>query len=244
MNDVVVKSENAMANIEAELAKKAEAMKENITFSGNTITLTQTGKLKLPSGDEFDELDLVVVDYRYRNQFFPKPYKRGEFQPATCFAVGIQNNDNLIPSDDAPEKQAESCAACPKNVFGSHPNGSGKACQNQFIMAVMMADLGESEEMFMLKASPTAVKQIGGHILKMVDSYGHPIKTITRISVEEKGGYPKIKAAFAGPNGDYVAHAEHLQEAKRLLEASPVPAQTGVTAPEDTSNKRGSRAKD
>lgn len=245
MNDVVVKNENAIANIEEELAKKAALMKENITFTGNSIKVTKAGKLEMPNGDAFDELELVIVDYRYRNQYFSKPFKQGEYSTPDCWAVGVENNLNLAPGKDVPSPVSSSCSECAFNQFKSAANGSGKACQNQFLMGVMLPDLGESEEVFLLKASPTAVKQVGGYVLNIIDSYQHPIKVVTKFSVDDSSGFNKLKAEFVSGNSDYIAHAEHMASAGRLLEASPAAAtpKADVSATDSKENVRGSRAK-
>lgn len=236
MTDMTVRQSTDMASIDAKLAARAAAMRENITVAGNNIAIQKNGSFKMPGGEERTELEAIILDYRYRNQFFPKTYRKGEFTPAACFAVG-DVQDGMTPSAEAPEPQSTACQGCPRNEFGSALNGGkGKACQNQFLVAVMLPDLGESEEVYTLKASPTAAKALAGYVSKMVDTYGHPIKAVTRFTIDASSDYAKLQVAYGGPNAAYAAHADFLSVAERALEAVP---KSGEAAPKDTTVAAG-----
>ncbi len=221
MGEIAQKKNTDLAALDAKLAARAKVMQESITIAGNNIMLLKSGEFKMPGGETREELEMVILDYRYRNQFYPRAWKAGEFSPAECFAVGDEQAQ-LEPSPEAPKPQNADCATCPKAQFDSHPNGrGGKACQEQFLMAVMFADLGESEEVFLLKASPTAAAAASGYVTKMVEQSGHPIKVVTKFTVNTANDYPKLAVAFSAPNALYAQHAEHLSNAERLLTSVP-----------------------
>jgi hypothetical protein len=54
------------------------------------------------------------------------PYDPNHLEDPICWAVS-RTYDDLAPSPDAPERQAERCNNCPKNVFGSAPNRKAKS---------------------------------------------------------------------------------------------------------------------
>jgi hypothetical protein len=213
----------ALTNLEVELAKRAKAMTENIAVGGNSIIIQKNGTMKFPGGDERSTADMVILAYRYRNQYFPKPYRKGEFSPAECYAFGMSQS-GMHPAESVEAPVHPDCDTCPMNQFGTALNGGkGKACQNQFLVAVMMADLTDSEEVFSIKASPTVVKALSSYVLNMVDMYQHPIKVVTRFSVDASGDYSRLKAEFVGANPLFAEHAEHFAAADKLLDAMPKP---------------------
>jgi hypothetical protein len=237
-----VQSSTSLANIDAALQARALAMKQSIQVGGQNINIQKNGTFRLPNGEERDVLDMVIVDYKYRNQFYSRPYRKGEFSPADCFAIG-DDPTAMNPHVEAPVPVHPTCLGCPKNEFGSALNGgAGKACQNQLLLAIMFADLAESEEVYVLKASPTMVKAIAGHVVKLAEHYGHPIKAITRFGVDSSGDYPKLTAAFAGPNPDYTSHARFLGDADRALTSAPKKNDAGVDSSTNATSSAQVRA--
>ena len=94
-----------LAALDAKLAAKADKLKSSITLAGNFITVQKNGRFKMPSGDERDSIDGVILDYRYKKNFYPKPYRKGEFSEAVCYATGEDLN-SMVPSEAAAEPQA------------------------------------------------------------------------------------------------------------------------------------------
>lgn len=229
----------ALVAAEAELNRRALAMKENIQVSTNVIGVQKNGKFKMPGGEERDELLAVIVDYRYRNQHFPEDYQPGVFTPPNCFAIGTQQ-ESMVPSIESPEAQNEQCTGCPKNEFGSAKNGTGKgkACQNQFLVAIMMPDLGESEEVFVLKASPTAARAVASYVTNMAEQQGHPMKAVTKFTIEV-GNWAKVKANFHAINNNWPEHFEYVSLAERVLETVPKKGEVVKDTKIDTGAARG-----
>ena len=63
----------------------------------------------------------------------------------------------LVPSDNAPDKQNDSCRGCPMNS-SAPPTGSGKARKNTRMLAVLPPDADSDTELWTLKVSPTGIK--------------------------------------------------------------------------------------
>jgi len=83
---------------------------------------------------------------------------------------------------------------------------------------------------------------VAGHILKMVTTVGHPIKAVTRFTIEV-GNYQKLQAAYGGANPAYVEHWNNLATAARMLEAVPrkSDAPAGTTTAVDSAAARGKK---
>ena len=220
MTDIAIAGSTEMTDVDAMLAKKAAAMRENIKTSTSLISVTKAGQIQLPDKSLVDEVDLVVLDYRYRNVYYSAPWREGEYTEAECFAIGESHNDTLVPLETSPKKQCDTCKACEWNQFGSHPMGRGKKCQNQFLIAAVRPDADESE-ILLLKASPTAVALVAPYMLRMADMHGHPIKVITTFGVDMTKTYARLKADFQAPNPNYAAHAQLLVDAERAVTSPP-----------------------
>ena len=220
MTDLTVRSSSELATPDAVIAQMAAKLKNNINVTAPMVSCMRNGKLKLPDDTMVESLDIVLLDFVYRNQYYPKPFQEGTFNEMECQAIGEGSNDVLVPLDTAKNKQAESCAACPKNQYGSHPaGGRGKACQNQIILAVTDSDWDEdgTPVVWTVKAQPTALKQIGTYMLKMTELYGHPIKVVTTLSLDENSQYPKLQSNFSAMNPLWDKHITLMEDAKRAL---------------------------
>ncbi|MBV5310907.1 hypothetical protein [Chromatium okenii] len=227
MSDVIASTSTSTSNtlpISTEEMLKALAgeIRENVRVSGSNISTTKNGLFKLPSGEEVEELEGVIVTYRFRNTFYSKPYKAGDFTPPDCWAFGVQNNDTLVPHPHVASAKCSTCGACHNNQFGSSRTGSGKACQNQIWLALMYPDLNVGADIYTLKVSATAIKQVQNHLLRMTERYQHPICTISRFTVDSSSGYNRISVALQGANPLFAQHLNYLDEATRLLEAEPL----------------------
>lgn len=222
MTDLTVPSNTALTDANASLAAMAAKLKNNINVVSPMISCTRTGKLRLPNDSLVESLDVILLDFVYRNQYYPKPYQEGQFNDLVCQAIGDGSNDALVPLSTSPEPQAESCAVCEKNKFGSATNGGrGKACQNQLLLAVCSPDFNPDEppEIWTVKAQPTALRSLGTYMLKMTEMYGHPIKVVTTLYSDEHSQYPSLRASFSSANPLWEQHLTLMDNAKRALYA-------------------------
>jgi len=87
-----------------------------------------------------DKIECIIVDYLFHNKYYNVPYNAKNPVPPVCYAFSREELD-LEPAEGAEEPQAESCAECPQNVWGSAGNGSkGKACTNSRRLWLLAAD--------------------------------------------------------------------------------------------------------
>ncbi len=134
--------EQRLARLKPEQRTKHEAqLKEQAKQSatgGNWINVRQ-GEMRFQGQPIPDNnLDLIVLDVAFENDYYDKDFNADDTAPPVCFAIAYEK-DALRPDPKSPKPQAEVCARCPKNEFGSANKGSGKACQNRKRLVVISA---------------------------------------------------------------------------------------------------------
>lgn len=128
--------------------------------TGDKIKISEK-KFKLPSGDILDFLDIVVVDFVFYNTYYESAYQAGTVVPPSCFSLSPESI-GMVPSENSPEAQHESCKGCWANEFGS--SGKGKACQNRVLIACLPTDAKEDTPFVILDISPTAGKGFSSYL--------------------------------------------------------------------------------
>ena len=191
--------------------------------SSNTISTA--GKVFTLSDGRVDHgpLHVIVLDWVATNSYFDGEYDPANRVPPKCFAVGEANNDHLIPVDDSPDMQHDNCAECPHNQFGSR--GKGKACKNQFKLALIPADLAEpdTDKVWTINVSPTGIKQFTSFVNNVTKMFGaqHPIRVAVDMQFVAQQTYPTLE--FVNPKlHENLAVAIQLQDhAKEQLMRTP-----------------------
>jgi hypothetical protein len=216
----VKKTSGAVVNIQDMLRAQAAAMNERTApASGVGIRVTQDKQFVLPNGVKTDELKVVIVDFVARNEFYEGSFDKDNITPPACFAIGNQPN-KLVPSDNSPQKQADTCAECPMNAFGS--NGKGKACKNGRVLAVLPPDADADTPMWTLKVSPTALKNFDSFVQSVARTFqAPPVAVIATVSFDDNVTYASLRFSDAEPNENVGVHFARQDEAKTLLEQEP-----------------------
>lgn len=211
----------AVLDIKAELKKRAEGIKDRIQApSGDSIRVTQDKKFKLPNGQEGPgPLALVILDFICVNTFFDRPYKEGDILPPACMALG-QNPKTLVPEAVSPVKQADSCAECPNNVFGS--DGAGKACKNLRLLAVVEDNDNPDSPIYLLKVSPTAIKAFDGYVATIQTQFDSlPVSVVTDVYFDPNLKYGSLRFGNPRPNPNLAIHFDRIAAATARLGVIP-----------------------
>lgn len=152
---------------------------------GDMISITQDKNFRLPDGNTTgDPLDLIIVDFVSANSFYEGAYNPNDIQPPGCYAVH-KIIDRMSPTDKAPNVQAGNCATCPMNQFGS--SGNGKACKNSRLLAVLPADFTDDTPLWVIKVSPTALKNFDKYVSSLARNGILPsmVKTVVDFNPSE-----------------------------------------------------------
>lgn len=216
-------SSTAVANIQDMLRKQAEANAGRIEpGGGKSIRIGQDKSFTLPDGTKTREpLQLVVVDFVSRNEYYEGTYNPNEIMPPACFAIHPEPKQ-LAPSDNSPNKQSDTCAGCPMNEFGSSPVGGGKACKNTRLLAVLPPDADEDTEIWTLKVSPTALKAFDGFVAGVNRVFQlPPVGVVVTVGFNDAKDFPSLEFTDPMPNENVVVHFGRQEEAREMLLREP-----------------------
>ena len=139
--------------------------------------------------------------------------------PPGSFAVGV-NPKQMTPTDNSPNKQADSCQGCPMNEFGS--SGEGKACKNGRLLAVLPPDADDKTDLWLLEVSPTAIKGFDGYVNSVVRQFGvPPVGVVTTVSLDPNVDYAKMVFSDPQPNNNLEISFARQAEAQEMLKVEP-----------------------
>jgi len=171
---------NNLVNYDAAWAEEAEryASKEPVGTASSWIS-TRGGQLSY--GDYVmpgNQMAVVVLDSVKEHAWFPDRFNPGDIKPPACFAFGEPDeatapHETVFAGGAHFEAQADACAGCPKNEWGSADTGRGKACKEVRRLALLQAGAFEKrpktrgEYDLELFASPKHFKQAPIGLLKL-----------------------------------------------------------------------------
>jgi hypothetical protein len=145
-----------------------------------------------------NKLDVVVLVASFQNRYYDKPFDPNKPENPVCFALSL-TGDDMVPHDDSPDKQSETCSGCPMNEWGSDPKGGrGKACKAARRLAVIPANALEKvdeiakAEMAMITLPVTSGKNWANYVNSIASQYQRPPwAVITEVRTE-----PDMKTQF------------------------------------------------
>lgn len=214
------KSGGAVVDIRKQLEAQAAAMSERTAPpTGNSIR-TAGKKFSFPDGRKDDgPIDVVVIDFVARNEFYESDFDKDNIVPPSCFAIGTIPA-KLVASDNSPQKQSDECSSCPMNAFGS--KGKGKACSNTRLLAVVDPEGGADAPIFTLKVAPMGLKSFDGFVQATSRTFGlPPVGVVVTVSFDDGEDFPKLVFGDAKPNENLEAHFARQDEARAMLNAEP-----------------------
>jgi len=192
---------NLPINYQEELLKEAQEISKRIAApSGDRIKVDSHG-FTLPDGTSGEEMHVVVVDFLSSNVYFDRPYNKDNPSPPACFAIGREPT-TLVPSENSPVRQADACAGCPLNQFGTALTGKGKACKNTRLLAVMplkaVTEAQEDAPIYILQVPPTSLKVFDKYVSSLAARFKmSPVGVATKIT-------PNKALDYAAPLFDVV----------------------------------------
>ena len=209
--------EQMAAAVAADLARLGS------TGGKDAIRITQDKKFQFPDDTTTDLIEnCIIVDFVYRNEYYPGPFNRKEIVAPTCFAVSPEQVA-LAPSRNSPKAQVaegETCARCQWDKYGSSPQGEGKACKNTIYMALLQTDATDESTMFVIKTSPTAIRYMNQYVAKVGRQANLPLFAVmTRLDFDPNLPYPSLRFEMVGPNPILAVTTLRRDEARaRLLQ--------------------------
>lgn len=130
-----------------------------LSIKGKTWTIVDGGERTIiTKPDEPDEpasaIQVVIIKAsRLLSKSFYLKFEEGAGEKPVC-----HSNNGKTPELDAQTPQSTTCAACPKNVWGSGQDGKGKACKD--VRRVAVAPVHKLDEPMLLRVPPDSLKEL------------------------------------------------------------------------------------
>jgi hypothetical protein len=183
-------------NYEVQQAADVAAFRSRMGGSSenNRISVTQDKKFKV--GDtKTDSISGIIVDFVARKNHYEGAFDKDNVSPPTCFAIGFAKHDNLIPSENSPEAQADACRNCALNKFEKLPTGKWKpkVCKDSYRLALIAPDDDGQAKLFTLDISSTGVRDFEKYVASLSNLQKAPYNVVTDFSFDPKSDYPSVR---------------------------------------------------
>lgn len=180
-----------MVDIRERLKQERANIRDTIPApSGRTISVKGKVFTFPDSKTSQGPIKAVILDHRNLYKYYDAPYDAKKPVPPACFA--LSKVIELKPHADARKPQAESCAECTWNKWGSASQGNGKACKNTVRLAIAAPDMTANDEPLMINVSPTGTKSWAA-LVNALDVTGKmPIEVVTEIRFDANQAYPTL----------------------------------------------------
>ena len=227
---VAKRASTSIVSIRDQLAKQVAELNNRVApASGISISITQAKEFKFPDGTKSKEFEGVIVDFVSTSFFYEGAYDPNNIAPPACFAIGT-NPLQMVPSENSPVKQSDSCKGCPMNEFGSA--GKGKACKNGRLLAVLPPDADAETPIWLLKVSPTGIKAFDSHVRSVATTFQlPPVGVVTTFSFDEGSDFASVRFGSPVMNENLEVHYARQEEAQQLLTAEPDVSAYAAAAP-------------
>lgn len=179
----------ALFENELEALAKQEQQAEKAT--GQAFLSTQSGILSYRDQPlAGNSIEAIILASPVERLYYTTRYDRENPSGPVCFAMSTTST-GMKPNAASTEPQSATCANCPKDLWGSAPNGGkGKACAEKRRLLIMPADSVTSvsnvklSEVAALRIPVTSVKGFATYLQSITTVTKRPLSTvITKISV-------------------------------------------------------------
>jgi hypothetical protein len=208
-----------------------------IKYRGKVWSIQYNGNVQTLMRDDGDgprgSIDVVIVkaNAHLSKTWYEQGWDENNNNPPDCASA-----NGIVPDAGVPKQQSAVCATCPRNAWGSAPNGGkGKACGDHRRLAVVpLADL--RNETFggpLLLRCPAASLQDMAAFDSRYKGLGYPYFTMgIKIGFDAAESYPKFTFAAIRPlsdeEGKVIMELRNSPETARVIHEGTAPAQAAV----------------
>lgn len=186
----------------------------------------------------------VIVDFVHSQTWYLEKFDPENPSPPSCHALSV-SGDEMQPFNESPEKQSDWCDGCPLDAWESADIGRGKACGQQYKLAVLAAGPGETldnAELAVMTVPPTSLKNFDAYVKHLKKKFKRPPHgVLTRFAFDEEEEHPVL--VFEDEKA--VSNVEDAQsingrrtEARELLMTPPDFTQTAAPSKKKTAKKK------
>lgn len=181
------------------LEKKFSADVQDVTArinqpQGNTIGI-RNSKFSYKNEVIGRSLVAIAIDFVHAQTWYDQPFDADNPAPPACHALSV-TGEEMQPFAESPNKQNDYCDGCPLDAWGSADVGRGKACAQQYKIALIAAGPGETLancEMAILTAPPTSIKNWDNYVKAIAKDHNRPPYAVfTRFEFDEDAEHPVL----------------------------------------------------
>ena len=137
----------------------------------------------------------IIVDFVHAQTWYVNAFDPDNPEPPSCHALSV-SGDEMQPFADSPMKQSDWCDGCPLDAWESADVGRGKACGQQYKLAVLAAGPGETldnAELAIMTVPPTSLKNFDAYVKHLKKKFKRPPHgVLTRFSFDEDAEHPVL----------------------------------------------------
>jgi len=209
------------------LADASSASARTRAVGGNTIGI-RNAKFSYKNEIIGRTLEAVVVDFVFANAYYGEnKFDPDSPAPPVCIALSV-DGDEMAPVPGSPKKQNEQCDGCEQNAWGSADVGRGKACAEQYKLAIIQPGPGENYEtadMAVLTFPPTSTGNWTKYVKDINEKLDRPPwGVVTAFGFEADAEWPILEPEFAkkvASRQDLSDIAGRIKEAREMLMTPP-----------------------
>lgn len=175
-----------------------------LSYRGKVWRINYKGeehKLLTPDGDPIPSVKVIILRAKPQLSkiYYEKQYEEGDDSSPDCFSM-----DGVTPDRSVKNPQSKTCAACPKNIWGSKITEAGKetkACADSRRLAVVPATDIANEALggpLLLRVPAASLANLANYDGQLKDANAAYYGLVTRISFDSDAAYPRLMFHFDG----------------------------------------------
>lgn len=224
IKEPAVEPKAELMSIQAQIA--AQIARQNVTAQGlrssGSYICFKNAQLKVDGiAIPANQLDVRVLAALSKRAWYSKDFDADAVQVPDCYAL-----DNDVPHEQASNPQADSCAECKHNKWGSAVRGKGKACRESACVIVIPANVPlASAQMYTAKVPVTSLSTVTSFTSRCGQANKLMGEFVTKLSVtEDKKTFFKVhlQPVEVTPEMDMAALLK-CQDAAYQLAMTPYP---------------------
>lgn len=211
---------SVQAQIAEQIARQnatAQGLRSSGSYIGFKNAVLKVDGIAIPA----NQLDVRVLAALSERAWYSKDFDADAVQVPDCYAL-----DNDVPHEQASNPQADSCAECKHNKWGSAVRGKGKACRESARVIVIPANVPlASAQMYTAKVPVTSLSTVTSFTSRCGQANKLMGEFVTKLSVtEDKKTFFKVhlQPVEVTPEMDMAALLK-CQDAAYQLALTPYP---------------------
>lgn len=216
----------SMAEIDKQLAAHVTDTKARIEKPAGASIGIKGKKFKFKDEVIGRVASFVIVDFIRANVWYDEAWHEDEVTLPGCMALSVDGED-MAPVPGCPAKQNDTCDGCEMNAWGSADVGRGKACAEQYKLAVLAVNPDDKNEdysncpMATITCPPTSKKNFGSYVRAVEDKTGRPpLAFLTEMSFDDDFDHPVLMFEVDKPiktAAELAAILGRVDEAREML---------------------------